>query len=44
MQVSTITTTAVYYTVVVEGVERHFFTAWETISFLSSIDLTAQKN
>jgi hypothetical protein len=44
MQVSTITTTTVFYTVATPEGERHFFTLWEMIAFISEINLEAQKN
>jgi hypothetical protein len=44
MKVSTLTKTTVFYTVVTPEGERHFFTMWETIAFLSQINLKAQKN
>ena len=33
-----------FYTVIVGNYERHFFSLWETIAFLSSINLEIQKN
>ena len=33
-----------FYTVKIDNYERHFFTAWETIAFLSGTDLKIQKN
>ncbi len=44
MEITTTTQTTVFYTVATPEGERHFFTAWETIAFLSNIDLQIQKN
>ncbi len=44
MKLSTITQTTVFYTVATPEGERHFFTLWETIAFISQINLEAQKN
>lgn len=44
MVVTTITQTTVFYTVVTPEGERHFFTLWQTIAFLSDINLETQKN
>jgi len=44
MKVSTLTKTTVFYTVATREGEQHFFTLWETIAYLSKIDLTTQLN
>jgi len=44
MKVTETKRTAVFYTVVTHEGELHFFTAWQTISYLAKIDLTVQLN
>jgi hypothetical protein len=44
MKITATTKTTVFYTVVKKNHERHFLTAWQTIAFLSKINLDAQKN
>lgn len=44
MKLSTITQTTVFYTVETPEGEKHFFTLWETIAYISQINLEAQKN
>jgi hypothetical protein len=44
MKITSTKKTTVFYSVKTPDCERHFLTVWQTIAFISNINLETQKN